>query len=499
MNRIRTLRDTVTRLAGTCVLLLAGAQAAGQTAAVNPGKLTRYELPGYTLVTVDNRQLLRDLTKLPRLKRALEESTGVEVRSTGIPTVVYVVPDSIWNRHFELRPLLQSEFVPTRFTNYIVASNARVDRVRLFHDHTHLFLYNQMPGVYPLWFDEGLAVMMAHAQFTGSKVDIYPPKHDDRGGWIPIARVLRADKTSAEYRDQSQLLSFHFESNAMVYRALIDDPEFGKQVTKYLEAINNVATPDEAEAILGNLDDLNAKMRAYVGRSNRKNVHLDTPNVVDLTLPAGTPVSKLDSLLGVATVCLDAGIHLDSVHELLDAAAAEPGGAQQVVPLRMRLAARTRNDADLEKNYALLTKDPNDLTAARAAGLALYERVQSSGEPASARRTELSSRSLTLLDRSLKARADDPEAAWAFAMQAADLKRDMDLALERLVPMFKRLPENPDMSLAAGRLIYAKGDSNVASLKPYAVAVLRYSNSLEHKRWAAERIAEVRKTLGEAK
>ena len=181
---------------------------------------------------------------------------------------------------------------------------------------------------------------------------------------------------------------------------------------------------------------------------------------------------------------------------MLDAAAAETGGAQRVIPLRMRLAARTQNDAELEKNYALLTQDPNDLQAARAAGLALYERVQSLGEPAAARRTDLSSRSLTLLDRSLKTRADDPEAAWAYAMQAADLKRDMDVALERLEPMFKRLPENPDMSLAAGRLLYAKGDTN---LKPYAAAVLRYSNSIEHKRWAAERITEVKKKLDEAK
>ena len=472
----------------------AHAEAAG--AAVNPGKMTRYELPGYTLIAVDNQQLRRDLTKLPRLKSALEEATGIKVKATGIPTVVYVVPASIWDNYLEPGPLLQSQFVPTRFTNYIVASNARIDRVRLFHDHTHLFLYNQMPGVYPLWFDEGLAVMMAHAQFTGSKVDIFPPKQNDTRGWIPIARVLRATRTSPEYLIQSQLLNFHFESNAMVYRALIDDPDFGQQVTKYLEAINNIATPEEAEAILGNLDDLNTKMRGYVNRSNRKRVHLDTPDVVDLTLPAGTPVSTLDSLLGIATVCLDAGIHLDRVHELIDAAAAESGGAQRVIPLRMRLAARTQNDAELEKNYALLTQDPNDLQAARAAGLALYERAQSLGDPAAARRTDLSSRSVTLLDRSLKARADDPEAVWAFAMQAADLKRDMDLALERLVPMFKRLPENADMSLAAGRLLYAKGDPN---LKPYAAAVLRYSNSIEHKRWAAGRIAEVKKELGEAK
>jgi len=487
----------VLRLAGACVLGLLAGQAAGQGATVNPGKMTRYELPGYTLVAVDNQQLRRDLAKLPRLKSALEEATGIKVKATGIPTVVYVVPSSIWDKYLEPAPVLQSEFVPTRFTNYIVASNARVDRVRLFHDHTHLFLHNQMPGVYPVWFDEGLAVMMANAQFTGSKVDIFPPKQNDTRGWIPIANVMRATRKSPEYLDQSQLLNFHFEANAMVYRALIDDPEFGKKVTSYLEAINNVATPADAEAILGNLDELNSNMRGYVNRSNRKRVHLDTENVAELELPAGTPVSALDSLLGIATICLDAGIHLDRVHELIDAAAAEPGGAHKVVPLRMRLAARTRNDADLEKNYVLLTKDPNDLKAARAAGLALYERVQSLSE--SAQRTDLASRSLTLLDRSLKSRADDPEAVWAFAMQAADLKRDMDLALERLVPMFKQLPENPDMSLAAGRLLYAKGDSNLADLKPYAAAVLRYSKSIEHKRWAAERIVEVKKKLDVAK
>jgi hypothetical protein len=457
--------------------------------------MTRYELPGYTLIAVDNAQLRRDVAKLPRLKHALEESTGIQVKSTGIPTVVYVVSGSVWEKYLEPAPVLASEFVPTRFTNYILASNTSVDQTRLFHEHTHLYVYNQMPGVYPLWFDEGLAVMMARAQFTGTEVNILPPKHDDRGGWIPTARVLRTTRTSPEYLNQSELFSFHFQSNAMVYRALIDDAEFGKQVVKYLEAINNVATPDEAEAILGNIDDLNSKMRGYVNDSHRKRVQMDVQGVPDLTLPAGTVVSKLDSLLGIATVCLDAGIHLESVHELLDTAATEPGGDQRVVALRMRLAALLKDDAAVEKNYAILTRDANDLAGSRAAGLALYERAQTLGVSDS-RRTDLSSRSITLLDRSLASRADDPEAVWAYAMQAADLKRDMDLALQRLVPMFERLPQNADMALAAGRLLYAKGDPN---LKPYATAVLRYSNSIEQKRWAAERITELKKKLGETK
>ena len=306
---------------------------------------------------------------------------------------------------------------------------------------------------------------------------------------------MRATKASPEYLSQKQLYSLHFQSHAMVYRALIDKPEFGQQVFKYLEAVNNLATPEEAEAILGNIDDLDFKMRAYVNESGKKRVLMDVESVADLKLPAGTPVSKLDSLLGIATICLDGGLHIDMVHELLDAAAAEPEGAARVVPLRMRLAARLKDDAELEKLYGVLTKDPNDTQAARAAGLALYERAQTLDASAAARRTDLSTRSITLLDRSLKARTDDPEAVWAFAMQAADLKRDLDVALERLVPMFERLPSNPDMALAAGRVLYARGDQN---LKPYATAVLRYAHSIEQKRWAAERLDELKKKLGSA-
>jgi hypothetical protein len=477
---------------GFLALLAGGAASAAGVLVANPGKMTRYEVqPGYTLVAIDNNQLKRDMTKLPRLKATLEKSLGTPVKSTGIPTYVYVVSDSIWDRYLEPSSGIPSEFVPTRFANYIIANNTTINRINLFHEHTHLYLYNQMPGVYPVWFDEGLAVMMARALYTGSKVEIYPARHGDEGGWIPISRVLRATRSSPDYLSQQQLYSLHFESHALVYRALIDDAEFGKQVFKYLEAVNNIATPLEAEAILGDLDDLNSKMRAYVNESGKKKVLMDVESGPDLVLPAGTPVSKLDSLLGIATVCLDGGLHLDMVHELLDAAAQEPGSEMRVAAARMRLAARLEDDAALEKQYAVLTRDANDLQSVRAAGLALYERVRTL-EP-SDRRTDLSTRSVDLLNRSLASRADDPEAVWAHAMQAADLERDMDLALQRLVPMFERLPSNPDMALAAGRLLYVKGDRN---LEPYATAVLRYSNSIEDKRWAAERIAELKKALG---
>ena len=271
----------------------------------------------------------------------------------------------------------------------------------------------------------------------------------------------------------------------MVYRALVDEPDFGKKVTTYLEAVNNLATPEEAEKAFGvNNADLNMQMRGYVNESGKKRVMLDTDGVTELTIPAGTPVSKLDALLGIATICLDAGLHIDMVHELLDVAEAEAGGKPRVMPLRMRLAARLKDDAKFEELYGVLSKQATDPNVARATGLALFERAQNL-EKSSARRTDLMTRSIGLLNVSLTAQADDPEAAWAFAMQAAELRRDLDVALQRLLPMFEKLPDNPEMAQAAGLVLFARGETN---LMPYLVAVQRYAHDLEQKRWAVERM-----------
>src|SRR5262245_46509777 len=86
---------------GCLMALFANGAAAIELETPRPGDMTRYELPEYTLVAVDNAQLRRDMTKLPRLKRALELSLGIDVKSTGIPTYVYIVSGSIWDKYLE--------------------------------------------------------------------------------------------------------------------------------------------------------------------------------------------------------------------------------------------------------------------------------------------------------------------------------------------------------------------------------------------------------------
>src|SRR6187455_465148 len=136
MEHTRKLPGAAPRLTLGAIATLAGgiASAAGVLVA-NTGNMTRYEIqPGYTMVAVDNPQLRRDMTRLPRLKRALEVSLGTDVKPSGIPTYFYVVSNSIWDRYLEPASGIPGEFVATRFANYVIADNARMDRQTLFHD-----------------------------------------------------------------------------------------------------------------------------------------------------------------------------------------------------------------------------------------------------------------------------------------------------------------------------------------------------------------------------
>ncbi len=455
---------------------------------------TRYELPGYTLVVTDSLQLRRDIAKLPRLHRALELALDVPTRPTGIPTSVFVVPSSTWSRYLQLAPGTISEFVPTRFRNYIIADSSRIARDSLFHEHTHLFLYMQPGRVYPHWFDEGLAQIMGRAQYTATTARIFPfeRRDDDLGAWISIDRVLLARKDSPDYLNESTNDAFYFEALSLTYRALIDDKAFGKQVDDYIDALNQLQSPDQAQAHFGvDLEGLNYQMRAWVNRSTKSDAKLMLGDIPEQALPAGIQMSRLEALLEIANVSLDTGLGLDRLDEILTAAARQPNGARRTLIPWTRLAAKQKSDRALLEvlRYAgpARLRDPQ---IARGIGLALFDRVLTldAKPPTLIDARTLMIRSFELLDRALDANPDDPEAVWAYATLAAGLKKDLDVAWRRLAPMFDRLPRNPDIAHAAALVLEASGDPDASK---YYEAVFHYAHSLEEKRWAADKMAEL--------
>jgi hypothetical protein len=438
------------------------------------------------------------MAKLPRLRRALELAMETPIRPTGIPVRVLVVSTSMWIDYLQPSPGITSEFVPTRFRNYIIADNTRIERGGLFHEHTHLFLYTQMLGTFPAWFDEGFAQMMEYGQYAGNKARFFPTSFGDTNGWLPTARVLRVTKDSPEYLGEAHTANFHFQSRAMVQRALMDDTEFGKKVFAYITALNDLKSPDEAEKAFGMTgDELDYQMRAYVNRSSRTKVRLDLGEVAEVPLPDGTPLSKLDSLMEIITVSLDTGLGVARVEELLDAADKEAGGRARTLVPRLRLAAQRKDDARLVQLYQDVGPQLASPAVARDVGLALFERVQTlEQKPAvPAQAAQIEAQGFELLNRALASTPDDPQAVWAYATLAARLDRDLDVALKRLMPMFERLPRNPDMAHAAALVLAARNDPGVGH---FYNAVFKYAHTLDEKRWAAEQLGALGRKSADA-
>lgn len=480
------------------ILCLAGAALASSATAADlfgprPGDMTSYETPEFTLVTIDNLQLRRDLRKLPKLKRAMELSLGLDTRPPETPTYVYVVSNQIWVRYLRPSDALNGEFVPTRFANYIVADGSQINREGLFHEFVHWFVHSRLEGVHPLWFDEGLAEMFSSGQYAGSHVRLFPGSSMLADNWIPMDRVLSATRTSPEYLDHTLTGRFHFQSRLMVQHALLDRPVFGRQVSDYLRAINDL-TPIESAATASfgmSLAAMNSESRAYAQKSYKRYARYEIGPVSELKLDVGRKMTRLDSLLAIATVSLDTGLGLERTHELLDAADALPGGGARARPLKLRLAARRFDDDAIDKHYAGLAPQLADAGLARAVGLALFERIMTSSERAvtPARSRLWLAQSFDLLDRALDANADDAEATWAFATLAGAVKRDIPKALTRLEPALVKWPRNPELAAAASLLHQAL--ENDAEERMCLIAVYRNAHELDRKRWAVRRIAEL--------
>lgn len=484
----------VAALAGACMF----AWIPGHAGVPHVGDMTEYKMPGYTLIAADNGLLRKSVAMLPRLRRTMERVLHTRENSDGIPTYIVVVSGGVWDRYLQPSPVIPSEFVPTRFANYILASNTSAGRINLFHDYSHLFLRTRVTGAFPLWFDEGMAMVMSNAHYSDRKAHfLMLPTGGVDGNWIHTDRLLRVTRSSPEYLLRSQTDYFHFQSTLMFQRAMIEDPEFGKQVMDYVQQLNELKPVDEAVRASFHVDaqELDAQMRGFLSRSLRHSITLDIGEFKDEPLGSGRKLSNQEALLAIATVAIDTGFGVDKAHELLDKADAIKPASSQTPVLRLRLAARRGEDVELERLYDALQPRLAERDVARTVGLAFHQRVLDVEKHAAApAKIQLwLDRTLELLKRSLSVQPDDPEAVWSYAMAAAALKRDLGVALQRIEPIVIKMPRNPDIAQAAALLLEANG--NRAEMRPFLQSMYHFAPTFEQKRWAANCMAETRSDI----
>jgi hypothetical protein len=86
------------------------------------------------------------------------------------------------------------------------------------------------------------------------------------------------------------------------------------------------------------------------------------------------------------------------------------------------------------------------------------------------------------LGASLAANPKDPEAAWAYGILAAQLKRELDPAMQYVRQAREQLPESAELAFSAALLHEARKEGNSMLLRLRDVA--RFTRSPEERRWA---------------
>jgi len=490
MRRIAIHAATVLAIAISCVASAADPEIP---------QFKAYDQLMYTLVTHDEYTASQIPGQTARIDAFLTQQLATPVHTPNLPTKILVIPYELSHRYFEIRDEAQTDFVPARFTNYLILRHSRNSneiRNQLFHEYTHAFLRSQMQRYYPLWLEEGLATLIGFSRFHYTKMEIGQPV--GRGSpWIPLARLFQIDRSSPEYRGEMENVSIHYSSWALVHRAFIEDPAFNNQLFDFLAALNNFNPIEKAvpQSFGMNAEELDQRMRRYAQSATLNQdafFQVRIPPVPEPKVPPGRNMSESESLELLAEAMLAAGTQPERLAELIDAAYRKAPDSPKVLGLRMQLAVRDRDDVALIRLLAVSEPRFSDPEVARSAGLALFERVRESkpGDPMSpADRERLSRRAFELLDRAVMSRPDDVEAIWGYATIAAQLKQDLAIALRRVDSGLAIASYNAELAMAAALVYEALGEQK--KMIPFLVVTARMSSRTEQREWVISRVNEV--------
>jgi len=443
---------------------------------------------GYTLVARYDSDAARVALAVEKVNWLLSLMLNHDSHVQLAPTFILTVPRPVFVRYLQPGNGIIGEFVPGRFSNYLLLS-AILDEYELnralYHEYNHLFLHTRFRGAKPLWFDEGMAELIEGTRFADTYVEVgyarNPPEK-----WLPFDQLLRLDKSSPEYRNLATTHLVHVESWGIVHFALLDDMDFRRQVFAFLDSLDELKPIDQAVQSSFNMTvaQLDRKVHDHMESVTLKLAHIPfaAPRREKQT---GSPLTELQSILRIADAMFVSGFQPQNLHEIVEAAVRIAPDAPEVRVLQMRLAARDHDDVTLNLLSHGIASETATPALARAAGLALFERVreQNAGDPMKAEeRTAIREKAMDLLGRSIVDNSGDAETVWAFGLLASELRRDLTTATRRVREVRETLPYNPDLAMAEALLSESQGDTDNAIAN--MTAVLRLSRVPEQRVWA---------------
>ncbi|HET9475033.1 MAG TPA: hypothetical protein VFO82_14135, partial [Steroidobacteraceae bacterium] len=291
------------------------------------GKYVKYDAGEFVIVTSRSpARAKRFVEDLAKFRLTLERVLGKRSTKSDFPTTIVITSAADWRNWLQPSERFAGYFQKARFANYMsMDGDASLEEALtiMFHEYTHYFLSSQFAGDYPPWFNEGLAELMGYARFKENKVTLQVPVgriyEARQGKWIPFERLIQVDDYDPEYRSHRLGSTFYAQSWIAVQYGMVENRDFGKQIFKYLNELNKLVPQAEAaKSSFGDLAAIDKLLFDYSRRSALPQGGVDLDEIPQVTFPAGTPLSEMDTLALLATVMLDSNLPPGRVRPLVE-------------------------------------------------------------------------------------------------------------------------------------------------------------------------------------
>ncbi len=485
---------------------------AGVAAGAEPrlAKFTEYEAGNTHVLTARGSNQVRSLMEdLAKFRATLERLLNRKTASRGIPTYIFIVTSSDWQKYLQPRKNVTGWFQSSRFANYIVLD---VDvgyyeaLATIFHEYTHYYLRSQFSGSYPPWFNEGLAEVMGYAKFTKQNTAVLQIPMSrvfearDRQ-WIPLERMLVVDHGSPEYVNHDLASEFYAQAWLTVHYGMIENREFGAKMFEYLGQLNRLVPQKEAaSAAFGDLAATDKLLRNYSRDTRMNSGAINLGEVAAFEFGKGKPVAELDALAQIIDLMFNTHTSPERIRPLVESLERrEPKSARGAI-FAARLAQYSDDnsafDTAVTRAEGLIA--PGDWQSRRELALTLLDSALDFN-PLNTRSSADSDRDMKRALRwfgdALTHNIDDVESLWGLGTAATRLRTNLDLAEEVLIAANKAAPGNASISTSLANLYGTKDEPE--KMIPFLKDSIRYATDLGTRRWATESLIETEKWVAE--
>jgi|GEM_PF-2414348 len=225
------------------------------------------------------------------------------------PVPLLLLDDAAWRAYgpFCVEPC-SGAAIHSDDRTYLVArgdGDARVTLETVFHELTHRIIYEDMQGIRPAWFHEGVSELFCSVSREKGKLKVgAPPQGTLRvlrsSSWLPLAHVLGVERGA----DHDMGGPFYAQSWLMVHYTRLENPARFAQLNRYMDLRARGESVDSAidEAFSGEADELDAELRAYSRRKSFNLVQLELPPSIALTKADARPLTPVEGNTHLAEV-----------------------------------------------------------------------------------------------------------------------------------------------------------------------------------------------------